>query len=95
MHEEEGVSYSAYMRRLRHLVTEATRDTKDQVPENIWWCKKYFVTPCVCQVRVVGVEMPLWGDSGQEAGGQGVVVTRSRGQLRVSYQGVTACVGDQ
>ena len=49
----------------------------------------------MCQVRVVGVEMPLWGDSGQEAGGQGVVVTRSRGQLRVSYQGVTACVGDQ
>ena len=46
------------------------------------------------QVRVVGVEMPLWGDSGQEAG-QGVVVTRSRGQLRVSYQGVTACVGEQ
>ena len=47
------------------------------------------------QVRVVGVEMPLWGDSGQEAGGQGVVVSRSRGQLWVSYHGVTACVGDQ
>ena len=67
VHNDEGVNYSAYMRRIKSLVLEGLGDTKDQV-------------------RVLAVEVNIFGENNESFSSEKRLVIRNTG-AEVTNQG--------